>query len=367
VLAYLAESALIATPLGAQVIAVTLLSVTMLTLLFRLVGRTVVQAFMPAERCLLVGSADSARRLGEKLGNGQAVKAQLVGRIALEPSASDHSIGTLEDLGDAVRRMEIDRVVIEGDTAPPETVHEAIQSAKAMGVNVSLLPRMFEIVGSSVAFDHVGGMTFLGVRRFGLSRRARFVKRSFDLAGSGALVVLLSPVFAALALAVRLTSRGPILFRQTRVGRDGERFEMLKFRSMVRDAEERKRDLFDLNEAQGLFKIEDDPRITRVGKLLRRTQLDELPQLINVLTGKMSLVGPRPLVLDEDELIRGWHRRRLHLTPGMTGPWQIAGAARIPLREMVAIDYLYVATWSLWGDIKILLRTVPCVLARRGQ
>jgi lipopolysaccharide/colanic/teichoic acid biosynthesis glycosyltransferase len=210
-------------------------------------------------------------------------------------------------------------------------------------------------------------MTLLGVRRFGLSRRARFIKRAFDIVGSGAALVLLSPVFLTIAVAVRVTSPGPILFRQTRVGRDGHAFQMWKFRSMVVDAEERKDSLWDLNEADGLFKIDNDPRITRVGRLLRRTWLDELPQLLNVLRGEMSLVGPRPLVLDEDQLIQGWHRKRLDLTPGMTGSWQILGGARVPLREMVAIDYLYVANWSLWGDVKVLLRTVPCMIARRGQ
>jgi exopolysaccharide biosynthesis polyprenyl glycosylphosphotransferase len=295
------------------------------------------------------------------------VNARLVGRIGLNAENEADSTAAFSDLAEAVRLLDVERVVIEGDSAPPEVVHDAIQSAKVMGVKVSLLPRMFEIVGSSVAFDYFGGLTLLGVRRFGLSRRSRVIKRAFDLASSGLLLLLTAPLFAVIALSVRLDSKGPMFFRQTRVGRDGRHFRMLKFRSMVPDAEERKQDLVGLNEAEGLFKIEDDPRMTRVGRLLRRTQLDELPQLLNVLRGQMSLVGPRPLVLDEDELVRGWYRRRLHLTPGMTGPWQVAGSARIPLQEMVAIDYLYVATWSLWGDLKLLMRTIPCVLARRGQ
>jgi lipopolysaccharide/colanic/teichoic acid biosynthesis glycosyltransferase len=158
-----------------------------------------------------------------------------------------------------------------------------------------------------------------------------------------------------------------VLFRQTRVGRDGQTFEMLKYRSMHDGADARKAELLERNESDGLFKIADDPRITRVGRFLRKTSLDELPQLVNVLRGQMSLVGPRPLVVEDDRRVEGWYRRRLHLTPGITGEWQVFGAARIPLREMVTIDYLYVSNWSLWADVKILLRTIPCVVGRRGQ
>jgi lipopolysaccharide/colanic/teichoic acid biosynthesis glycosyltransferase len=171
-----------------------------------------------------------------------------------------------------------------------------------------------------------------------------------------------------LAAAVKLTSPGPVLFRQKRVGRDDQHFEMLKFRTMVDGADAQKGELRELNEAGGgLFKIAEDPRITRVGGYLRRTSLDELPQLLNVLRGEMSLVGPRPLVVDEDSRVEGWQRHRLLLPPGMTGLWQVFGSSRIPLEEMVKIDYLYGANWSLWSDVKILMRTVPYVLARRGM
>jgi len=180
-------------------------------------------------------------------------------------------------------------------------------------------------------------------------------------------LLAVSPLLLVIAVAVKLEDGGPVFFRQQRVGRHGKRFRMLKFRTMVPDADALKDSLRHRNEAQeGLFKIAEDPRVTRVGRLLRRSALDELPQLWNIVRGEMSLVGPRPLVLDEDQRIEGWHRRRLELTPGMTGPWQILGPARVPLREMVAIDYLYVANWSLWTDIKILLRTIPHVLGRKG-
>jgi len=209
-------------------------------------------------------------------------------------------------------------------------------------------------------------MTMLGVRRFGLSRSSKALKRTFDLAVGTIVLLLLSPLFAAISLAILLDSRGSIFFGQIRVGREGKHFQILKFRSMVADADARKDELRSINEAgDGLFKITNDPRVTRVGRFLRATSLDELPQLLNVLRGEMSLVGPRPLVVDEDAQVVGLDRSRLHLTPGMTGPWQVMGA-RVPMQEMVAIDYLYVASWSLWLDLKLLLRTVRHV-ARRGN
>jgi lipopolysaccharide/colanic/teichoic acid biosynthesis glycosyltransferase len=175
------------------------------------------------------------------------------------------------------------------------------------------------------------------------------------------------PIMVVLAALIQADSPGPVLFRQTRIGRDGKPFKMLKFRTMVDGADELKQALRDQSELPGLFKIADDPRVTRIGRFLRQTSLDEAPQLLNVVRGDMSLVGPRPLVVDEDRRITGLDRRRLHLTPGMTGRWQTVGGARPPLTEMVKIDYLYVANWSLWEDIKILVQTVGFVMRRRGQ
>jgi lipopolysaccharide/colanic/teichoic acid biosynthesis glycosyltransferase len=207
----------------------------------------------------------------------------------------------------------------------------------------------------------------MGIRRFDLTRSSAIVKRAFDLLGVAIMLLALAPLMIVIAAAIKLDSRGPVLFRQQRVGRHGKRFLMFKFRTMVRDAESLKDSLRESNEAkEGLFKIGDDPRITRVGRFLRKTALDELPQLFNVVKGEMSLVGPRPLVIDEDMRVEGWHRQRLELMPGMTGHWQILGPTFVPLREMVAIDYLYVANWSLWTDVKIMLRTVPFIIKGRG-
>lgn len=200
----------------------------------------------------------------------------------------------------------------------------------------------------------------------GLSRSAAAVKRAFDLIGAVILLLATLPIMAIAALSVRLEGPGPILFRQTRVGRGGRHFAIIKFRTMVDGADALKAGLMGLNETHGLFKIADDPRITRVGRWLRRSNLDELPQLINVLLGQMSLVGPRPLVVSEDAVILGADRRRLHLAPGMTGLWQTHGRTRGPLADMVRLDHLYIANWSLLGDVRILLRTIPHMVLRRG-
>jgi lipopolysaccharide/colanic/teichoic acid biosynthesis glycosyltransferase len=200
-----------------------------------------------------------------------------------------------------------------------------------------------------------------------LSRSAHLIKRLLDLLGATLLLILGVPLLALAAAAIRLEGPGPVFFRQIRVGRDGRSFRIVKLRTMVVGADELKEDLRGLNEAVGLFKITDDPRITRVGGFLRRTCIDELPQLFNVLRGEMSLVGPRPLIPEEDCQIRGWHRARLHTAPGMTGHWQVLGAARIPLAEMIAIDCRYIANWTIWSDVKTLAMTIPCVLARRGM
>jgi exopolysaccharide biosynthesis polyprenyl glycosylphosphotransferase len=347
----------------------------MLLIVFLVAGRGTARALSlratPAERCLFIGDECTAATIESKLSGNRGLKAKLVATIdpaeASRWSAEALSAPRLQEIRELARSLDVQRAIVAPDSVEPDRMLDLVRTLEAVGVKVSVLPRLLEVVGSSVEFDDLDGVTVMGMKRFALTRSSITVKRAFDLVGASLGLLCMTPLMIAIAIAIKLDSRGSVFFRQRRVGRHGEHFRLFKFRTMVEDADDLKESLRDRNEAQeGLFKIADDPRVTRVGKLLRKTSLDELPQLLNVLCGEMSLVGPRPLVLDEDERVTGWYRRRLELMPGITGPWQILGPARVPLREMGAIDYLYVANWSLWCDVKIMLRTVSHMLGRRG-
>ena len=348
-------------------------------LLGRTAARQLVSKLAPPERLVVIGDRRSAMHLRNKFETHGHAPARIVGRIGFGAgrrrgedrlgSNGDEPVpllGEIDRLPKLLEGHDVDRVIIAAGPLPSDDVLDVIRLAKGLGVHVSVLPSLFEVVGSSMEFDDVGGIVVLGLRHYGLSRSSRALKRTFDVVVSSLSLLVLAPTFAAIALAIKLDTRGPVFFRQRRIGRRDREFEILKFRTMVVGADGRKDDLLELNEADGLFKIANDPRITRVGRLLRHTGLDELPQLLNVIRGDMSLVGPRPLIPDEDRQVEGWARRRLEVPPGMTGHWQVLGSARVPLREMLKIDYLYGANWSLWGDMKILLRTVPFVVSRRG-
>jgi exopolysaccharide biosynthesis polyprenyl glycosylphosphotransferase len=351
-----------------------MLAVWSLLFIFMLGGRTVarlaVRRSTQPERCLVVGNATAAKAIERKFKMSPSMKAAVVGRVPLSPGEVNGSapqiLGEFDVLDVLLMEYDVHRVVIAPETTDSEEILDVIRQVKQTGVKVSVLPRLFEVVGSSVEMDDIDGLTLLGIHRYGLTKSSEVLKRGMDLFGAALGLLILSPFLIGIAAAIKATSRGPVLFRQRRIGPHGE-FGLLKFRTMVDGADGLKPDLIELNEgADGFFKIAEDPRITRVGRLLRQSCLDELPQLINVLRGEMSLVGPRPLVPEEDRHIEGWQRTRLRLKPGMTGHWQIFGSSRIPMREMVKIDYLYGANWSLWVDTKILLRTVPYVLRRAG-
>ncbi|MEJ7783698.1 MAG: exopolysaccharide biosynthesis polyprenyl glycosylphosphotransferase [Solirubrobacteraceae bacterium] len=336
--------------------------------LARRAARKLTNRVLPRERCLFVGDMHSYLRL-RTIFERHALPAVLVDRVPIAVAI----LGRGPDLGvdanallEIIARTEAHRLIIGPHELANDMTFELLEAAREAGTRVSMLPDMLEVVGSSVDFDDLYGVTLLGVRQSQLTRSSRRLKRAFDLVGATLVLIPTAPVMAAIAIAVRLDSPGPLLFRQWRIGLEGAPFRIFKFRTMIDGADAMKDGLRELNEAEGLFKIHDDPRITRTGRLLRRTSLDELPQIFNVLLGNMSLVGPRPLVADEDGRIVGAHRGRLRLTPGMTGQWQISGSSRIPLEDMVKLDHLYVSNWTLWGDVKILLRTVPYTFSRRG-
>jgi exopolysaccharide biosynthesis polyprenyl glycosylphosphotransferase len=372
-LVWLGQEILVRGSLGQLTVLATWVLLFAFAVLFRTIARRLVASRVPIERCLMVGDPGSVADLSRRLANNPGLNAELVGWIPIgddEPAviAGVPAVGSKATLGLALVEHEVHRVIV----VPPaegsgERVLDSIRLVKALGVKVSLLPGLVEVVESAVEFDDASGLPLLGVRRYGLTRSSLVLKRWFDALGSAGLLVVATPFVMVAALAIRLDSKGPVFFRQTRIGRNGREFEMLKFRTMEDGADGRRDGLLPLNEAEGLFKMIDDPRVTRVGRFLRRTSLDELPQLINVLRGDMSLVGPRPLVSDDDARVEGWDRRRLLMPPGMTGLWQVMGSARIPLREMVKLDYLYAANWSLWLDVKVLLRTLSYVVRGQGM
>ena len=336
------------------------------------VGVLLARAFMrwlgtrtaPTERCLLLGPGYAAARIEAKLELGRHGGAEIVARRDLEDEHGNVLVSGR--LGELVGRTGAERLILVPTGTESDAVLDLIREAKSLNVKTTLWPRFTEVLGSSVVTDELHGISLLGMRRLRMSRSSKALKRAFDVSVAMVALAVVAPLMVVIALGVKLGSRGPVFYRQLRIGRDGVPFTMFKFRTMVDGADELKAELQHLNESDGLFKIADDPRVTRIGRLLRRSALDELPQLLNVVKGDMSLVGPRPLVLQDDERVVGRARDRLSLLPGMTGHWQVMGAARIPLQEMVAIDYLYVANWSLWSDVKCLLRTVPYMIRARG-
>jgi len=336
----------------------------------RLVGAYLLRHGIGLSRVLVVGGGNLGRRVMHVFGTEPGLGCRLVGFVG-EDGCDDFgrfpALGTLRDVPRVVREHQVDQVVIALPSALHDQVPRIMNQCRRLDVRFCLVPDLHELSLSRVDIDELRGMPLIGVKEASIPGVNQFAKRTLDLAASSLLLLFTSPVWLAAAAAVKLDSPGPVLFRQTRVGRDGAPFEVLKFRSMHASAESDRVSLSDLNEASGpLFKIRDDPRMTRVGRLLRRASLDELPQLLNVLRGEMSMVGPRPPTPEEVEQYADWHRKRLEVAPGLTGLWQVSGRSDIPFDEMVMLDIYYIENWSLGLDLEILARTVPAVLSGRG-
>ncbi len=261
----------------------------------------------------------------------------------------------------------VDQVIITLPWMYHRKILNIIQECRRKRIKARIVPDLFQMSLSQVDVDDLGGIPLIGIQETRISRGQRALKRAIDVALSLVAAVFLAPLLALIALLIKLDSPGPVLFRQLRVGQGGRRFWCYKFRSMREGADQEREQLSDLNEADGpLFKIRDDPRRTRVGRWLRRTSLDELPQIYNVLRGEMSLVGPRPPIPNEVEQYEPWQMRRLEVPPGITGLWQVSGRSDLTFDEMCLLDIYYIENWTPALDVKIILRTVPKVLTGYG-
>jgi exopolysaccharide biosynthesis polyprenyl glycosylphosphotransferase len=275
-------------------------------------------------------------------------------------------LGTIKDLPRICAERDADRVVVAFSQASAPELAEPLRQLPSE-VQISIVPRLFDLLCWRSHIDELHGLPVMDVAPPVLGRVDRTLKRATDVAVSLSTLVLLAPVWIVIAILIKATSSGPVFFRQVRSGRDGKPFRIYKFRTMRVGADDEKATLEVLNEVDGpLFKLKDDPRVTSVGRVLRATSLDELPQLLNVLTGDMSLVGPRPFVVDEAGKIDGWAARRFDVRPGMTGLWQVCGRNDLPFEELRRLDYAYVASWSLGWDLKIMWQTPGSVLRRHG-
>jgi exopolysaccharide biosynthesis polyprenyl glycosylphosphotransferase len=351
-------------------LAFALLYVSSLRAVYEAITGALLRAAGYRRRAMLVGTGAHIAEVAHALGGGShPAPLEVVGYMSLNPLPQNglRSLGTLVNLEEVLRRERIDEVIIADSDFPQLEAVELVDSCHRRGVPVRIAPSTMEILihraefvpGSGVPLFELGSPTFEGID-FAL-------KRTFDLIGATLLLILLSPLLALIMLAVRVTSRGPIVFRSRRRGIGQRPFACLKFRTMHTDAEQRQADLDELNEASGaLFKIRDDPRLTRVGRILRRYSLDELPQLVNVLRGEMSLVGPRPLPERDYEMLEEWHRKRYLVLPGITGLWQVSGRSELDFDDLVHLDFIYLERWSLALDLTIILKTIPAVISRRG-
>jgi exopolysaccharide biosynthesis polyprenyl glycosylphosphotransferase len=325
------------------------------------------------DRVLIVGAGEIGRTLMRHIVAQPGLGYRVVGFVDDDPQRGStdigrfRALGRIQNLSHAIQEEQVDEVFITLPWTYHRKILDIVEQCARQQARARIVPDLFQLSLSHVDVDNIGGVPVIGIRQPSIEAWQRIAKRSLDLVGALAGMVCLLPVLPLITLAIKLDSPGPVLFTQARVGQGGTRFAVYKFRSMRQGAEREKGELADLNEASGpLFKMRDDPRCTRVGRVLRHWSLDELPQLYNVLKGDMSLVGPRPATPDEVAQYENWHLKRLAVPPGMTGLWQVSGRNELPFDEMVLLDIYYVENWTPALDIKILLRTVPKCLSGEG-
>jgi exopolysaccharide biosynthesis polyprenyl glycosylphosphotransferase len=339
----------------------------------RVVQARLRQRGIGVNRVLIVGAGEVGRALMRNIVAQPDLGYQIVGFVDDHHERGHTDIGRFKALGETdklpcvLRDLSVDEVIITLPWKAREKIIAIMELCQRMGISSEVVPDLFQLTLSRVTIDDVGGVPLIGVREPRIGTWNTVLKRTIDLVGSLVLLMLLMPFFVLVAIVIKLDSPGPIIFRQKRIGREGRPFITYKFRTMREGAEEEQPQLLEFNEADGpLFKIRNDPRHTRLGRWLRRMSIDELPQLLNVVRGEMSLVGPRPPVVSEVEHYQEWHRERFQVCPGMTGLWQVSGRSELPFDEMCMLDIYYIENWSPWLDFWIMLRTIPTVLLARG-
>lgn len=339
----------------------------------RLVRPRLRQRGIGVDRVLIVGAGEVGRALMRTIVAQPDLAYQIVGFIDDDKEKGCTDIGRFKALGGTdqlpllLREMQVDEVIITLPWTAREKIIRIMELCQRTDIAAKVVPDLFQLSLSRVAIDDIGGVPLLRVREATIGTWNAILKRAIDIAGSLLLLVLAAPIMAVLAILIRVDSEGPVIFSQRRIGRCGRLFTAFKFRSMYAGAEDDQTKLDRLNEARGpIFKIRKDPRRTRVGAWMRRMSFDELPQLLNVLRGEMSLVGPRPPLVSEVEHYQEWQKRRMEVSPGMTGLWQVSGRSELTFDEMCMLDIYYIENWSPWLDFWILLKTLPTVLLARG-
>jgi exopolysaccharide biosynthesis polyprenyl glycosylphosphotransferase len=319
-------------------------------------------------RVVLVGEGETLARLKRSLAATRGgLTYHFVGAVASHGAPGLPLLGSRAELSQVLDRVRPDEVILAEADFDERTVLEVVEQAHKKGIKVRLAPDTTELLVQRGEYVPGQGTPLFELRPPVLTGWDWAVKRTFDIVVSVLVLVLGLPLWLLLVLAIKLDSRGPVFFVDRRIGVGEREFGMLKFRTMVAGAEARQAELEAANEAGGaLFKIRDDPRITRVGRVLRRLSLDEIPQIFNVLKGEMSLVGPRPLPLRDYRMLQDWHRARYAVLPGMTGLWQISGRSGLTFDDLVRLDFTYLENWSIWLDITIIAKTIPAVLLGRG-
>jgi exopolysaccharide biosynthesis polyprenyl glycosylphosphotransferase len=325
------------------------------------------------DRLLIVGAGEVGRTVMRHVVAQPALGYHVVGFVDDDPEKASTDIGRFKALGNTaniprlIKEMVVDEVIITLPWMYHRKIVSIIAQCEREQVRVRIVPDMFQMTLSHLDVEDLSGIPMIGVRDITIGRTQGLIKRAMDVFIALTGLILLLPFFALLALLIKLDSDGPVFFTQIRVGKNENLFACYKFRSMRQGAEAEQEELRTLNEADGpIFKMRDDPRITRVGRILRRTSLDELPQLFNVLMGHMSMVGPRPAPPSEVQRYQPWHKRRLEVAPGLTGLWQVSGRSELSFDEMVLLDLYYIEHWSPVLDVQIMLRTLPKMITGEG-